>query len=181
MNKKTMLGGILLTLIAITGIGLGIALIRRKRTKGTSVKVESPDPNQQAGITLDKVYESFLKEGFVVEDRNDSKEKPKDIIVKLRDRSFWGVYGSLIISSVFIFLFGVVMTIVSLVGQNAYSERKANEVQQETLQKKKIDEKQKALENRRLDELYNRLDSIDTHIKTLKPSKPVASKKKVKK
>lgn len=176
-----MLGGILLTLIAGTGIGLGIALIRRKRTKDTSVKVESPDSNQQAGITLDKVYETFLEEDFVVEDRNDSKEKPKDIIVKLRDRSFWGVYGSLIISIIIVFLFGGVMTIISLVGQNAYSERKANEVQQETLQKQKIDEQQQALDNRRLEELCNRLDGIDTHIKTLKPSKPVAGKKKVKK
>ena len=99
MSKKIIIKGIVLAIIAVIGIGTGVALLRKKYTKMVRKQADNPNKNEQESCTPDKVCESFFEKDIVLEDQNYSDEKLKDVIVKLRDRTFWGVYGSLVISS----------------------------------------------------------------------------------
>lgn len=170
-----MIAGFVVALIATIGIGTGIALIRRTRARRNQKQdLISKRDNEQV---LDKIYETLLESDFV-EKNTSEPEKPKTVVVKLQNKSYWSVYGSLIISGLVISVFAIAMTVVSLSGQKAYSSRKAVEEQKKLLEQTKEADMQRDFESQQIIELCNRLDSIDIHVKSLKTAKPTLNKKK---
>ena len=134
--------------------------------------------NQGSANTLDKVYDMLLETD--IEDRVSITEKPKEVKVKLKNKTFWSVRGSLIISSIVISVFAIAMGAVSIAGQRAYKSRKDLEEQKSILDQSVIIDEQRKYESKQAKEISRRLDSIDVHIKSLRPTKPSVNKKKTK-
>jgi len=134
--------------------------------------------NQGSANTLDKVYDMLLETD--IEDRVSITEKPKEVKVKLKNKTFWSVRGSLIISSIVISVFAIAMGAVSIAGQRAYKSRKDLEEQKSILDQSVIIYEQRKYESKQAKEISRRLDSIDVHIKSLRPTKPSVNKKKTK-
>lgn len=166
MKTKPMIKGIVVAFIAAIGIG-PFVFLRKKLSKKTSKQEDSTDFVTDGSIGLDRVYETLLEPDTEVGSPID--EKPQKVVVKLKDRSFWSVHGSLIISSFIIIAFALCIVVVSIATHKTYSDREAMEEHRDsTEQAAKMKEQ---LDNEKLQmlELTNRLDSLDVHIKALKP------------
>lgn len=177
MKTKPMVKGLVVAFIAAIGIG-SFVFLRKKLSKNTSKQEDCTDSVTDDGIGLDRVYETLLEPET---EAPPADEKPKIVVVNLKDRSFWSVHGSLIISSFIIVAFALCVVAVSIATQKAYSGRKAMEEHRDsTEQAAKMNEQQ---DNEKLQmlELTNRLDSLDVHVKALKPTpKPFVKEKKSK-
>lgn len=178
MKAKSMIKGLVVAFIAAIGIGTFVFL-RKKLSKDNSKQEESTDTVTDDATRLDRVYETLLEPDTEVSAPSD--EKTKNVVVKLIDRSFWSVYGSLIISSFIIVAFALCTVAVSIATQNAYSDRKEMEENRNATEQAAKIKEQEDYEKLQTHGLTDRLDSIDVHIKALKPvPKPVVKKKKSK-
>lgn len=175
MKKMTIIDGII-ALIALLGIVAGVAFVRRKCAK--KERLQNFEANKGSVNTLDAVYDTLLETDL--EHRAPIVEKTKEVKVKLKNKTYWSVKGSLIISSIVIAVFAIVIAVVSIAGQRAYKSRKDIEEQKNISDQLIIVDEQRNYESKQVKEINSRLDSIDAHIKTLRPSKPVVSKKKTK-
>lgn len=175
MKKMTIIDGII-ALIALLGIVAGVAFVRRKCAK--KERLQNFEANKGSVNTLDAVYDTLLETDL--EHRGPIVEKTKEVKVKLKNKTYWSVKGSLIISSIVIAVFAIVIAVVSIAGQRAYKSRKDIEEQKNISDQLIIVDEQRNYESKQVKEINSRLDSIDAHIKTLRPSKPVVSKKKTK-
>ena len=175
MKKMTIIDGII-ALIALLGIVAGVAFVRRKGAK--KERLQNFEANKGSLNTLDAVYDTLLETDL--EHRAPIVEKTKEVKVKLKNKTYWSVKGSLIISSIVIAVFAIVIAVVSIAGQRAYKSRKDIEEQKNISDQLIIVDEQRNYESKQVKEINSRLDSIDAHIKTLRPSKPVVSNKKTK-
>lgn len=175
MKKMTIIDGII-ALIALLGIVAGVAFVRRKCAK--KERLQNLEANKGSLNTLDAVYDTLLETDL--EHRAPIAEKTKEVKVKLKNKTYWSVKGSLIISSIVIAVFAIVIAVVSIAGQRAYKSRKDIEELKNISDQLIIVDEQRNYESKQVKEINSRLDSIDAHIKTLRPSKPVVSKKKTK-
>jgi len=172
-----MISRLIVALIVALGIGTGVALLRKKREKSDTNHDLDSNPNHENIQSIDKIYETLLETDFLP-NSSSVLEKPKYVEVELKNKTFWKINGSLIVSGIVIIVFAATMSMVSIFSQRAYSSRKAVEEQQSVLEQVKKTEVQWERDSLQVKNLYNRLDSMDVHIKSLKPTKPVQSKKK---
>lgn len=174
MKTKPMIKGLVVAFIAIIGIGIFVYL-RKKFTKVFFKQQKITDAVADDGIVFDRIYETLL-----VPDTNtgtSSDDKPKDVVVKLKNRSFWSVYGSLIISSFIILAFAASVVAVSITSHKAYSNRKIMEEKRNSTEQAAKIKEQQDYERFHVHELADRLDSIDVHINAMKPVPKLVMKK----
>lgn len=163
-------------IVASIGVILGL-LLRKKDKNHTSNQEDRIDSTLDSGFALDKVYEALLDEDTETP-IPPSTGKPQKVVVKLKDRSFWSVNGSIITSSLVLFAILSAIVTVSISSQNAYSERKANDERQTKNEEIESIKEQQDKEEHQMQELYHRLDSIDAHIRPLRPVPKTGVKKK---
>lgn len=182
MNNKRMMLGVLSFVIVLAVFLTGHALVkRRNRKKNDNHKKE--DENIWGTASLDKIYDYLLNFDEESETTNDSpvSQSPKPVVMKLKDRTFWSIYKGIIISGLIIILFAAIIAIVSVMGQNSYADRKQSEEKAQKEQQlidKDAERNRIGKEEERMIELSLQLDSIDTHIKQLRPIPKQTIKKK---
>lgn len=172
------MAGVFSIIIAVAGLFTGYVLIKRKRQKQTVNQKKFAD-NSTASSTLDIVYDELLD--FDAEDipsnDNTKEEKAEPVVMKLRDRSFWTIYKGTVISAFVIVLFAVAVASVSIMSHKVYSHRKKVEEKKLKIEKQ-ADQDRLEKEGERIMNLSRQLDSIDCHIKQLKPATKKTNKKK---
>lgn len=176
------MAGVFSIIIAVVGIVTGYVLVKRKCRKKEDNQNKCAD-NTTESSPLDKMYDELLDfdDEDIPSNDNTNGKKAEPIVMKLRDRSFWTIYRGTILSAFVIVLFAVAIASVSSMSHRAYSDRK--KVDDKTRDEAQVIEMQAEQdriekEGERIMYLSRQLDSIDYHIKQLKPATKKNNKKK---
>jgi ABC-type multidrug transport system fused ATPase/permease subunit len=181
MLKRKKMFGLIVALLAVAGIAMAYNYYRKKKLQNNKKNDcnDETGPKTISNITYDDLFELDTENSIPNSSINTKKQV--SVVAKLRNRNYWSINWGVIVSCGIIVLFAFFVVYLSFVCQNYYTNRKINDVilqEQKQLEIQKIQQERIEHEKEFINELYNHLDSIDAHIKQLKPiSKPITKKK----